>query len=225
MTSVLLLNTANEKAAIGWVAERGADLVLLNEVNRVERPGRVAPEYLTGARQPGRNMARETGIGTRLPVFGHQWDRISENAGEEFERLAPDRYAQMLHTRLSGVDIDVYCVHLNAGPNALRGKDPNHPIVREYRQSLRWLRSELRGSMARGREFLVGGDVNLRENDDVPWSPYEVFRGFDMGWFNSGLDVLAFSSGLRLKDRKVFDKEKVHSDHPGLGANLTVKGN
>jgi hypothetical protein len=222
--SLLLLNVHKEEAALEWLAEQKADLTLVNEANRAPRPGRVAPTYLTGPDLPGRNTQRDCGIGVRgLPMLGHTWERISENAGGEHEALAPDRYAQRLFTKIEGEDTDVYCVHLNAGPSALRGTDRDHPIVREYRQSLRWLRTSLRTSERLGRHFIVGGDVNLREHEVVPWSPYHVFDEFGMSFHEDGLDVLAVSEGLRMTDRRVYPRNVVHSDHPGIGAEIGVR--
>lgn len=222
--SVLCLNVHKEERALEWLAHKGADLTLVGEANRADKPGRVAPTYLTGPNEPGRNTERDCGIGVRgLPVLGHMWERISEDAGGSHSDLAPDRYAQVLYTEIDGVGVDVYSIHLNAGPNALRGKDPDHPIVIEYRKSVKWLRTSLTRSQALGREYVVGGDINLRENDRVPWTPYKVFEGRNMTGISEGLDVLLVSRGLRLGNRKVYPRDTVHSDHPGLGGDISVR--
>lgn len=226
MVEVLVLNVHKDKQPIRWVGQRHFGVALVSEMNRASpRPFRKPDRtILTGPKRPGRNTERDCYIITTLPVMGHEWERISDNAGPQFEHIAPDRYAQRLHTRLpDDTLVDFYSVHFNAGPAALRRKDPRHPIVREYRQGLRWLNHRLTASARLGREWVVGGDVNLRASDDVPWSPHDLLHEHDADIFHAGLDLLAVSKGLQMTARKVYPREVTGSDHPALKAEIGAK--
>lgn len=150
-------------------------------------------------------------------ALGAGFQQVSER-WKPAERVAPDRVATW-----AGIDHPVGStayvnLHLNAGPAALRGNDPGHPIVREYLESvvsvdrlLTYLRREY-------DHVLVGGDVNMPAELERPWSPYPMLRDNGMVVRGRGIDVLAHSRTLvpTAHQLRVLPKAKGRTDHDGL---------
>lgn len=230
-------NVHNSIAAARRVRRLGADVTGLNEAHqlstKLETLGRRVhtPQPVRKARKMpnGRTIKRNvsndvaTLVSKRFEYVGDMSLRICEQVSQmTLQGVAPDRWLQvsLFNTpRLMSAHVNV---HLNAGPQALRGNNPDHPIVREYRQSVQGTLRVLELLDDFGFSVTLSGDMNMEDDreDPVPWSPYPQLRRKGFTIFSHGIDCIAWDQTFRDTDRRVIPAKKIGSDHAALRVRL-----
>lgn len=228
---VVSANLHNEIAAVQHLATRSPrdavehfDVGLLSEAHarRSQLRGLPGHAYLTG---PVRGPSQEVGVllGTHLPNLGHSYEFLSPEA-PAFPSVGKERWGHHVVTEIRDVEIALITYHPVAGPDALHGSDPDHPLVRLYVRATSWLAATMDYHQARGRELIVGSDCQMREGANQPWSPKHVFANHDMKRIWSGIDVLAHSDGLILTGNAATRVQHgVLHDHPLIRAEFNVR--
>lgn len=233
-------NVHSSKAAVRYLARRSrADALehfnvgLVCEAHKRRRElGRLpGHDYLTGPHNggtsPGRlsqNLTQDCGIllDRGLPNLGHTYEYLSP-AYPDNEVTGHERWGQVVATRFGDTRVTLIEFHPIPGRHALRGKNPDSPIVERYLAAVRWLDAEIAKQTALGREVVVGSDIQLQERYNRLWSPKHVFANHDMDWHWHGIDVMAWTPGLRLVGRReVVEKGEWPSDHPLLRVKLST---
>jgi hypothetical protein len=229
---VVSANLHNETAAVEHLAARSLpdaaehfDVGLVSEAHRRRSQLRRLPghTYLTG---PDRGPSQEVGIllGNHLPNLGHSYEFLSPEA-PAFPSVGKERWGQDVVTEIGDIEIALITYHPVAGPDALHGDDPDHPLVRRYAKATRWLDATIEYHQTRGREVAVGSDCQMREGANQPWSPKHVLARHHMKRIWSGIDVLAFSSGLVLTGNPATQvQHEVLHDHPLIRAEFNLRG-
>jgi hypothetical protein len=241
--TAIACNIHNNRAAVRYLAKRSRadaaehyDVALVSEAHKRRRDlGRLlGHDYLTGPRNGGTgvggkrlagNLTQDTGIllARDLPNLGHTYEYLSP-AYPQNEQTGHERWANVVTTRLGSTRLTFIALHPLPGRVALRGKNPDNPIVERYLAAIQWLDAEIDKQTALGREVVVGGDIQLQERYNRLWSPKHVFANHKMTWHWHGIDCLAWTPGLELTGRaQVVEKGEWPSDHPLLRARLSVK--
>ncbi len=244
---VLGANLHNERAAVTWLRDRSrADSVehygigLLTEAHKrsTALSRFTGHDYLTGPLNGGRpephvpermwkNLTQDCGVllPRSLPNLGHTYEFLSP-AYPENETTGHQRWAQVVPTEIGGRRVTFIVLHPLPGRYALRGKNPDNPIVERYLMAVQWLDAEIDKQTTLGREVVVGADIQLQERYNRLWSPKHVFANHNMTWFWEGIDVIAWTPGLQLAARpkpRVLDTFKKQTGHPWLRVPLEVK--
>ena len=221
-------NLHNEPRAVSWLRRRSHpnhpehyDVAMVSEAHKRHRALTHLPghQYLTG---PTRGPSREVGIllSRSLPLLGHGYQFLSP-AAPKFARVGKERWGQVALTEYGDTPIAVVALHPVAGPKALHGDDPDHPLVERYAEAMRWLEATIVSHTDQGHEVIAGGDLQMKERARPLWSPRHIFANHNMRWLWEGIDVLAWTRGLELagptKTRVIRD---FPSDHPALSVQL-----
>lgn len=185
-------------------------------------PGR---QYLTGHQTPGRDMARSTGIlvPQRAVVLGRSYDFLTKAWGGA-DRVSRDRYGHWAVLEINGLrascELAVIAWHPDPGPEALRGDDKGHPLVKRYLTGREWFGDTAAYHRARGREIALLSDIQLPKDVEKPWSIHRVLEKNDMWTYWNHIDVVAGTPGL---DRVDETSHHIGSDHPAnrVGVNIT----
>lgn len=229
--TILAANCHNNRPAVAYLRRRSRadalehyDVGLVSEAHRRTRTLRTFPghDYRTG-HHPG--PSQETGIlvGRNLTELGHASEFLSP-AAPQFPSVGKERWGQWVAVEYGGTEIAFVVYHPVAGPDALHGKNPDHPLVKRYLAATQWLDATVAYHVTRGREVVVGADCQVGERLNRLWSPRHVFANHDMDWLWEGIDVLAWTSGLGVAGKEA--RRVVHdfpSDHPLLKVRLEVK--
>lgn len=210
-------NLHNQRDAARRALTGRPDVVLVSEAQKVHDAlaGARGYRYLTGA-LPG--PSREVGIlvtkrTKRLRLRGHVYAFLSA-AARKFKRVGKERWGQVALVKVGGRKVAIIALHPVAGPSVLAGFDPNHLLVRRYASAMRWLEQTARFYARRGCEVVIGGDLNMRESWDRPWSPHAVLREHHMETYWHGIDLIAWTPGLT-RAGEPFARD-IGSDHPAL---------
>jgi hypothetical protein len=219
--TVLSANLHNEPEAVqalrsipfkaGLVAEahrRGSDLRGLKRYR-----------YLTG---PQRGPSQEVGILVDRDIMLRGFSStFLSRAAARFSSVGKERWGHDVILDLEP-DVALIVAHPVAGPAALNGNDPSHPLVKRYAKAVQWIDDAIVDHLNAGREVVFGGDVQLRSGNDKPWSVYRVFERHGLDFYADGIDVIAWSSGL-VKVRGT--SHDIGSDHPALRVELNFNRN
>lgn len=228
--TVVGANLHNSKGAVRYLRRRSRrdapdrfDIGGVCEAHRRRRMLRAFPghDYRTGDTT---GPAQETGIlvARHLTDLGGGSEFLSPEA-ERFDHVGQERWGQDRIIELGGVPIAPIVYHPIAGPKALHGKDPNHPLVRRYARATRWLEAKVDYHTTLGREVVVISDCQMREGAEQLWSPRHVFENHGMRWLWERIDVIAWTSGLVLVGNpKTRVREGVLPDHPLLRVELNI---
>ena len=200
------LNAHNHGASITKALGWGLDSLGVAEAERrhqlVARAKRYRLDYGRGAADKRRG-ARANVIATRhnLPALANGAVKISDRVHPV--KLAPERWATFSAYRVAGLPIAHVQVHYNASPKALRGDNPDVPVVREYARGV-WKTEELLDALAGlGLHVVLTGDVNLPDLPDKlrrPWSPHAMLEGAGFRFETRGVDLIAWSRRLALAE-------------------------
>lgn len=174
----------------------------------------------------GRDVSGDTAtlIRKELPYLG-EWQQQVSQQWDPASRIAPDRWFNVSCFAWGGLRIAHVNVHPNAGGKVLRER-PDHPITREYRESMEWLDTMLAVYRQHGWALLVTGDLNLPDvKNDPAWSPWPRLEKHGLEHRAKHIDAVAWSAGhFRLRDFDVIPKEAFGSDHPALRVRLEKIG-
>jgi hypothetical protein len=229
--TVIAANLHNSRDAVRWLRNRSRadspepyDLALLSEAHkrRLMLRGFPGHTYRTGGH---RGPSQETGIlvGNHLTELGHAYEFLSAEA-PKFPSVGKERWGQSSVITFGNTEIAAVTYHPVAGPRALHGSDPDHPLVRRYAKATRWLDATVTFHRSLGREVIVGSDCQMVEKSNRLWSPKHVFAENDMAWEWHGIDVVAWTPGLAAtgpassRVRRDFP-----SDHPALVVRLNLR--
>lgn len=222
-------NGHNEASLVRYVSEAGCDSFSCNEAQRLLPRLRDLPGHRVTVAGAGyteaRNRARSTCVVTdaRRPNIGELTRKVSERVPSAL-RVAPDRvlvasfYEHPIASHLGLEGVAHFALHPDAAPDALAGDNPNHAIVREYREAmdstLAWM------SVARrdGLLLVLTGDLQLREHNERPWAPKKVIAApLGLVTRNVGIDWIMIDHRLefarQLQTRQLYD-------HTGFVATL-----
>lgn len=223
-------NLHNNRAAVSWLRNRSRadslepyDVALVSEAHRRRRSLRAFPghDYRTGI-HPG--PSQETGIlvSKALTELGHSYEFLSP-ASPRFASVGKERWGQTVVVEFGGRELAFVTYHPVAGPKALHGTDPDHPLVRRYARATRWLDATIDYHTTRGRDVIAGGDIQMVEKSTRLWSPKHVFANHDMTWEWHGIDVLAWTPGLAASGPASSRiRDDFPSDHPALVIRLAL---
>lgn len=230
-------NVHRSLRAARLVAKRRPDIANLNEAHNLVRWAAALTAYRMTTAKPvvkrrvslpgSRNVSNDTItlVRPRLEHLG-QWSQQVSQQVDSVPKMAPDRWFLATMVRhASGMPIVVFNVHPNANAgNHLRDpKDRNHPLVREYRESVIWLTDMVDFYKMKGYAVLVSGDFNLPRHVDVSWSPYPRLSALGIKMVTRGIDGIGWDeSGFRLEKLEFHSKGANFSDHPGFTAHLEV---
>lgn len=219
------------------VAKRRPDIANLNEAHNLVRWAAALTTYRVTTAKPvvkprvslpgERNVSNDT-ITLVRPSLEHlgEWSQQVSQQVDSTPAMAPDRWflATMVRHH-TGMPIAVFNVHPNANAgNHLRDpKDGNHPVVREYRESVIWLGDMVDFYKMKGYGVLISGDFNLPKHVEVPWTPFARLRALGIKVVTRGIDGIGWDESAFVLDKITFhDKGANFSDHPGLTAHLQV---
>ena len=223
-------NLHNSRAAVDWLRHRSRsdardhfDIASVYEAHHRRRALRRLPghRYYTGDQ---RGPSRETGVllGRDLPYLGHGAQFVSREA-ERFERVGKERWGQVVTTRAANAVVDVISLHPVAGPKALGGSDPHHPLVRRYAAAMRWLEATVVQSEALRHEWVLGMDAQMFPGQERPWSPHAIFAEHKAWTVWERIDLVAGSRGLvPVGNRDMRVRHDFPSDHPALVVDINV---
>jgi hypothetical protein len=223
-------NLHNHKAAVDYLRRRSRpdhpehfDICFTSEAWRRRRAlsQLLGHDYLTGT-IPG--PSQETGIllSRALPNYGHGAYFLSA-AAPQWEKIGKERWGQEAVTEFGGVGIALINLHPVPGPEALRGNDPDHPLVERYAAAMRWLEATIARHRHLGHQVIAGGDLQMREHEKQLWAPRHVFADHKMTWHWGGIDAIAWTRGLTVvgSPRRRTDGD-FPSDHPLLRVELEL---
>lgn len=94
--------------------------------------------------------------------------------------------------------------HIGLHPNAtVRNRDANHPLVREYRESMETLKRTVRFYQGQRLLPIVTGDLQMTvADDDVPWAPMNALvRDLNMEFVAHKIDWILWHKSLRQAGR------------------------
>lgn len=212
-------NLKNKADALGRLLERDLDAAVLSEASRLDRPLERRDEGRYRVTQiedpPDARRGDEVAVLVRDEYRSHgQVTRLISEQVDRAARIAPDRALasdRFVCPQLGRVAL--IGIHPNAG---VRGQtDPDHPIVREYFQSMRALRVEITRAKVDGFDPIVVGDVNLSDvPHDAPWSPFRVFAATGLNAASEGIDAQAYSPAFKLATWEVVARGRIGPDHP-----------
>lgn len=231
-------NIHNNIAAITAALAMNCDVFGFNEAGRRiptlagVRGFRLHTAYPVRKWQPQKKFWRVTSTDTATLVrkkyeyLGELQQQVSQQ-WDPAARVAPDRWFNVACFGVQGKRVAHLNIHPNAGPKQLTGDNPNHPIVREYRESMVWMESILDLYAHRGYALLVTGDFNLRDyqyGKDPEWSPWTRLRKHGLAYKAHKIDGIAWSAKhFEMRDFHVIPKARFHSDHDALRVTLTTK--
>lgn len=219
---VVAANLHNEVAAVAALAAMRFDVALVSEAHRRGRE-LVAVKgyrYLTGSTF---GPSREVGILVskrvkRLTLRGY-WHEFASAATRRFKRVGKERWGHVALIQLPDkTRVACIAVHPVAGPKVLASFDPEHTLAKRYAAHMRWLEQAVAYHRSRRHEVVIGGDVNMRETWERPWSPHAIFNEHRMRWFWDGLDCIAWTPGLSAVLNRA--NRDFPSDHPALRVDL-----
>lgn len=220
--TVLSANLHNEVGAVRALRSIPFTAGLVAEAHRrgPELRGIKRCRYLTG---PQRGPSREVGMlidrGVMLKGFS---SAFLSRAAARFTSVGKERWGHDAILDLEVADVALIVAHPVAGPDALNGNNPDHPLVKRYAKAVQWIDDTIVDHLNAGREVVFGGDVQIRSGNDKPWSIYRVFERHGLNFYADGIDVIAWSSGL-VKVRGT--SHDIGSDHPALRVELNINRN
>lgn len=224
-------NLHNHKAAVKWLRDRSRpsrpghyDAALVSEAHkRAPSLARfTGHDYHTGD-TPG--PAQETGIllSRRLRDLGGGSYYLSPaTPAGEWDMIGQERWGQERVTDVDGTPVALINAHPVPGRYALRGNDPDHPLVQRYAAAMRWVDLTIGKHIALGHRVIVGGDWQMREGERFPWSPRTMFDRRDMAYYWHGIDVIAWTRPTVVVSSHTH--EGFPSDHPALRVVLDMTG-
>lgn len=228
---VAMGNGHNEQSLVRWIKQAGAHSFGAHEAQElIDDIRKDLPDHRITVAGRGyhekRNRARSTCVVTdnNLENLGEFTRKVSERWTGNI-KLAPDRvlvgsfYAHPVATKVGCEGIAHFALHPDAGPNALRGDDANHPIVREYMEAMqstvKWVRAAQRDGLA----VILSGDLQLPEDVDRPWSPRRMFSTLlDMNHVSAHIDYIFWDPVLEMVPGSK-EVRQLH-DHKGLKVEL-----
>lgn len=153
-----------------------------------------------GGGGPGRlraNLSQETGIllGRHLPQLGHGYQFLSP-AAPGYAQVGHERWGHTALTRVGSTTVAVVALHPVPGRVALRGDDPDHPLVARYRAAMRWAASTVQAFDKQGHAVILAGDVQMRSHERQPWAPAHLVDAYRMRTLWHGLDLVAWTREL-----------------------------
>lgn len=211
-------NLHNDRGPTRWILNRPGlcDVVCVYEAQRQTKRLRRSVNYRlhTGKREKGRNMPQSTGILVRKRMEDRGGSSVwLSKEWKPASRVAPDRWAQTIYSEFKGKPLLVIAVHPNAGPELLRGSDPEHPLVKRHWDVTRWACKTAFTHHRMGWHVVVAGDVQLPASVDRPWNLNTQMKRVGFGVHSVHIDSIFWSPGLSLKDAAHYD---IGSDHPML---------
>lgn len=239
--SLTHLNVLNNKQAIKALkALDGRDkdeVVGLNETHRIiPFVKRTMPTYRVHSARPivkrrvtspgRRNVSNDTStlVAKRFEHLGEISQQVSQQWNPA-SGVAPDRWAIGV-AFLGPRDRPIFHlnVHLNAGPEVLRGNDAKHPIVREYAESVEWTMDILSLYREQGFATLLSGDVNLPASVTRPWSIHPRLERAGMQVHTQHIDLIAASlAHFEPVHFRATRAARVRSDHDALHAKFKIR--
>lgn len=225
-------NGHNRHSLANFVRETQTDSFGCNESDRLLKAMR---------KIPGRRLIAPSGDGVRDPRAASSCISTSnarENLGSlvrkvseplpNFSRVAPTRtlvasfFAHPLATRMGFEGVAHFNLHPDAGPAALAGTDPAHPLVREYREALVSTAVWMKAARRDGLLLILTGDLQVRAVNDRPWSPRNLIADeLDLAYWTTNIDWCIYDKRLKLVEpprlRQLYD-------HTGFVVSLGRKG-
>lgn len=225
--TVAAVNLHNARKPVRWLARhQGIDIAMVSEAQKRRKALRLDPgrRYVTGPAGMGDNDAgRETGIllARNLPDLGGGSERVS-TVFAPAPRVGKERWVRTALTEVGGVDIAALSVHPVAAPEALRtGAGRDNPLAARHRDFTDWLGAALAFHTTLGRQVILGGDVNVRQEWKGAAPLQAILRRHDLDGLWDGLDLLMVTPGLRVTGRDVF--RDIGSDHPALQLRVKIR--
>lgn len=167
----------------------------------------------------GRGTSQETPILTRkrLASLGRLTLQVSEDTHPS--RVGPARW-MTVHLFAHPVG---RVAHFNLHPNAaVVGHGLQVPRVREYAESIASLDRALIWARREGFHRVLTADLNYREAEVDPWSPYRVLQRHGLAVHHHGpVDVVAADQHLALTHARLLPAADTGTDHPGAVVTLT----
>jgi hypothetical protein len=215
-------NGRNEQSLVQFAKDANADSFSAQEAQMLLDEFRKIPRHrVTVAGEDwaeARNRAKSTLILTKSEHenLGELTRKVSERIPSAL-RVAPDRvlvcsmYAHPVAALAGAEGVAHFSLHPDAGPEALKGNDPKHPIVREYTEALVSTRTLMRSARQDGLLLVLTGDLQLRMEDRRQrWSPVNMLADpLRLGFAAEGLDWILFDRRLRklgpMRLRKLHD--------------------
>lgn len=168
--------------------------------------------------------SQETGIliSDRLTYLGHGSHFLSPEA-KGFPSVGKERWGQDAVTGIGSREIAPIVLHPVAGPKKLADLTRD-PLDRRYEMAMFWMNATISYHLGLGRDTVVIADIQMRaDQTKQAWAPRLIFERFGMNWVWDGIDVIAWSPGLRLVGdpaRRVVPG--VLPDHPLLRVELDL---
>lgn len=221
-------NIHNNPAALRFMLDQGCHTLALSEAEKLQRMYRGLTRYRafntptsgqerrTHAENPVLWKRRIDGKRTRVLGVTGRW---ASNATTP-ARIAPDRYITSVSIEGPIGAVATVSIH----PNFVGKGQLPAPRIREYHSWSQSLAALLTYLEAENDHVIVAGDANTFPFRETPgWDDaYDILemRGYE--YRRSGLDVIAFSPGLRpAGGLNVIPRERLKSDHEGLILDLT----
>lgn len=222
-------NGHNEHTLVDFVREAGVDSFGCNEADRlvpqlVKVPGTRLLTVPDGFRD---RRAGDTPIVVRASRENlGELVRKASDALPKFERVAPARtltaafYAHPVADSMGYTGVAHFNIHPDAGPAALNGEDPDHPIVREYLDALTTTRLWMQAARRDGFLLVLTGDLQVGARHTKPWGPRAVLaKPMRLQTRVTHIDWLMFDHDLRLAAPPA---RHALFDHTGFTATLTA---
>ena len=221
-------NGHNEQSLVDYVREAKADSFACLESQRLASELRnIANSRLTVAGEGVRDArSRSTALVTSndREYLGELVRKASEEI-PAFERVAPDRmvvasfYAHPIARELGKEGVAHFALHPDAGPEALSGNNPAHPIAREYSEALQTAAKWMKVARQDGLLLVLTGDLQVPRTNTKPWGPNELLvEPLDLEVWSAGIDWVCYDKLLSLKQVKT----KELFDHKGFVATFTA---
>jgi len=224
------LNGHNSMPAFRKMIRRKYDALALSEAHRLMKPLGSLGRYRMEVGTPGRDKRRGVLDGPVLirrdrTSLGSVALQVSELV-KAYERIAPDRWINgalfdhPLATQLDAAGVALLSFHPNAGMQLRNADREDHPLVREYSESVRSLARMVRWLSREGFVPFVAGDYNLPKSAAVPWSPYGALEEIGFSSMSEGVDALSYPFRLvePVGGLQVTSRTRIGSDHPAIAA-------
>lgn len=145
--------------------------------------------------------------------------------GSALNRVAPARvltavaYGHPLANELGLKGVMHFNLHPVAGPKQLTGRNPNAPIVKEYRAAMKELRQAWRAAKKAGYLCVLTGDLQLGKGVHRPWSPWTTAKLLGASYRVVKIDWIMFDRRVECAELDTFPLY----DHTGFIAKLIRK--
>lgn len=219
-------NGHNKPALVTYAKQLNCDSFCGMETQKFVGEFEAIPNHrVTVAREAwteDKNRARSTLIMTHniYPNLGELTLKVSERVASDL-KFGPDRvlvcsmYEHPVALRMGWAGV----AHIGLHPDAtVKERDDNHPLVREYRESMTSLQRTIRYVTRERLLPIVTGDLQLGVDNRKPWSPYIMLvRDLNMMYYARGIDWVLWHNSLALQGRPQI---KPLYDHPGIMVQL-----